>query len=70
MVTVTKLSNFPDELRENDELREFELSRADCNRGKASFSTFLCYCPKSRFNQETSLFTISQIAHHEPSMYI
>ena len=30
MVMVSKLSNFPDELSENDELREFELSRSDC----------------------------------------
>ena len=30
MVMVTKLSNFPDELSENDELREFELSGSDC----------------------------------------
>ena len=30
MVMVSKLSNFPDELSENDELREFELSGSDC----------------------------------------
>ena len=30
MVTVSKLSNFPDELSENDKLREFELSGSDC----------------------------------------
>ena len=28
---VSKFSNFPDELSENDELREFELSGSDCN---------------------------------------
>ena len=32
MVMVSKLSNFPDELSKNDELREFELSGSDCNR--------------------------------------
>ena len=31
MMTVSKLPNFPDELSENDELREFELSGSDCN---------------------------------------
>ena len=30
MVMVSKLSNFPDELSENDELKEFELSGSDC----------------------------------------
>ena len=30
MVMVSKFSNFPDELTENDELREFELSGSDC----------------------------------------
>ena len=30
MVMVSKFSNFPDKLSENDELREFELSRSDC----------------------------------------
>ena len=30
MVMVSKLSNFPDELSENDELREFEISGSDC----------------------------------------
>ena len=29
MVMVSKLSNFPDELSENDELREFKISRSD-----------------------------------------
>ena len=29
MAMVSKLSNFPDELSENDELREFELSGSD-----------------------------------------
>ena len=29
MVMVSKFSNFPDELTENDELREFELSGSD-----------------------------------------
>ena len=29
MVMVSKLSNFPDELSENDELRKFELSGSD-----------------------------------------
>ena len=32
MVMVSKLSNFPDELSENDELREFELSGSDCTK--------------------------------------
>ena len=27
---LSKLSNFPDKLSENDELREYELSRSDC----------------------------------------
>ena len=31
MVMVSKFSNFPDELTENDELREFELSGSDCS---------------------------------------
>ena len=30
MVIVSKFSNSPDELSENDELREFELSGSDC----------------------------------------
>ena len=30
MVMVSKFSNFPDELSENDELREYELSGSDC----------------------------------------
>ena len=30
MITLSKFSNFPDELRETDELREFELSWSDC----------------------------------------
>ena len=30
MVMVSKFSNFPDELNENDELREYELSESDC----------------------------------------
>ena len=34
MVMVSKLSNFPDELSENDELRESELSGSDCIRLK------------------------------------
>ena len=29
---LSKFSNFPDELSENDELREYELSRSDCTR--------------------------------------
>ena len=32
MVMVSKLSNFPDELSENDELREFKLRGPDCMR--------------------------------------
>ena len=31
MAMVAKFSNFPDELSENDELREYELSGSDCN---------------------------------------
>ena len=31
MVMVSKLSNFSDQLSENDELREFKLSGSDCN---------------------------------------
>ena len=31
MVMVSKFSNSPDELNENDELREFELSGSDSN---------------------------------------
>ena len=31
MVMVSKFSNSPDELSENDELREFELSGSDCS---------------------------------------
>ena len=30
MVIVSKFSNFPDELSESDELREFKLSGSDC----------------------------------------
>ena len=30
MVMISKFSNFPDELSENDELREYELSGFDC----------------------------------------
>ena len=33
MVMVSKFSNFPDELSESDELREFELSGSDCTSG-------------------------------------
>ena len=29
MIMVSKFSNFPDELSENDELREYELSESD-----------------------------------------
>ena len=32
MVMVSKFSNFPEELTENDELREFELSGSDCTK--------------------------------------
>ena len=31
MVMVSKFSNFPDKLSENDELRKCELSGSDCN---------------------------------------
>ena len=31
MVMVSKFSNFPDKLSENDELREYELSGSHCN---------------------------------------
>ena len=30
MVMVSKFSNLPDELSENDEIREYELSESDC----------------------------------------
>ena len=40
MVIVSKFSNFPDELSENDELREFELSGSDCMRGNTVFPVF------------------------------
>ena len=30
MIMLLKFSNFPDELSENDKLREFELSMSDC----------------------------------------
>ena len=30
MVTLSKFSNFPDELNENDKLIEYELSGSDC----------------------------------------
>ena len=30
MIMLSKFSNFPNELSENDELREYELSRSDC----------------------------------------
>ena len=30
MIMLSKFSNFPDELSENDELREYELSGSDC----------------------------------------
>ena len=32
MILLSKLSNLPDKLSENDELREFELSGSDCIR--------------------------------------
>ena len=40
MAMVSKFSNFPDELRENNELREYELSGSDCvtKRFKAQFT--------------------------------
>ena len=31
MIALSKLSNFPHELSESDELREYELSGSDCN---------------------------------------
>ena len=30
MIMLSQFSNFPDELSENDELREYELSMSDC----------------------------------------
>ena len=30
MIMLSKFSNFPNELSENDELREYELSGSDC----------------------------------------
>ena len=33
MVMLSKFSNFPDELSENDELREYELSGSDSRQG-------------------------------------
>ena len=44
MVMVSKLSNFPDKLSENDELREFKLSGSDCllkDKIKRNTITFL-----------------------------
>ena len=34
MVMLSKFSNFPGELSENDELREYELSGSDCTVNK------------------------------------
>ena len=52
MVTVSQFSNFPDELSENDELREFELSRSDCTetviKGSVCF-WLICNCFTSDF---------------------
>ena len=31
MILLSKFPNFPDELNENDQLREYELSGSDCN---------------------------------------
>ena len=39
MVMVSKFTNFPDELGQNDELREYELSGSDCNLHR---NTVLC----------------------------
>ena len=36
MIMVSKFSDFPDELSENDELREFQLSGSDCNLAEYS----------------------------------
>ena len=42
MVIVSKFSNFPDELSENDELREFELSGSDCTKVRNKQDTHIC----------------------------
>ena len=41
MVMVLKFSNFPDELSENDELREYELRWSDCTISAVSTSVGL-----------------------------
>ena len=43
MVMVSKFSNFPDELSENDELREYELSGFDCI--VTTVEQLLNFCP-------------------------
>ena len=40
MVMVSKFSNSPDELSENDELREFELSGSDSNMNTFHLATY------------------------------
>ena len=41
MVMVSKFSNFPDKLRKNEELREYEFSKFDCKlSGGADFYIF------------------------------
>ena len=56
MVMVSKFSNFPDELSENDELREYELSGSDYN-SKTIFHNYLMLllerlCNTTAFLQE------------------
>ena len=59
MVMVSKFSNFPDELSENDELREFELSGSDCT---ARVLKFL----KSYATQQTKLWKVLSKYHNLP----
>ena len=39
MVMVSKFSNLPDRFSENDEIREYELSKPDCMHTKYEVST-------------------------------
>ena len=39
MIMLSKFSNFPDELSENDELREYELSGSDCTFPRVDWTT-------------------------------
>ena len=50
MIMLLTCSNFPDELSENDELREFELSGSDCT---------LCLFKKNLMRTTTQMFVLN-----------